>query len=160
MLAVPLKARGHVIGAVIIVYAVGRVLREDEIRLAEAFADQVALALENTRLLAETRGRLADSETLLAVAGVLSQPVPGTETMRRVAREAARAFGADMAGIYALDATRQAFRAIAGYHVPRISGPHSRRPRFPWSCSMRPSASAGRSGRRTIWPTGATTSRS
>ena len=51
-------------------------LREDEIRLAEAFADQVALALENTRLLAETRGRLAESETLLAVAGVLSQPVP------------------------------------------------------------------------------------
>ena len=41
------------------------------------------------------------------MAGVLSEPVPIVEAMRRVAREAARAFGADMAGSYALDAARQ-----------------------------------------------------
>ncbi len=119
VLAVPLRTRGDVIGVLSSIYPVGRVLREDEIRLVEIFADQVALALENARLLAETRGRLAESETLLTVAGVLSQPVPSVEAMRRVAREAARAFGADMAGIYALDAARQAFRPMAGYHVPK-----------------------------------------
>ena len=115
----PLKTRGAVIGVISTLYPVGRVLREDEVRLAETFADQVALALENARLLAETRDRLAESETLLTVAGVLSQPVPIVEAMRRVAREVARAFGADMAGIYVLDAARQAFRPMAGYHVPK-----------------------------------------
>ena len=118
VLAVPLKARGAAIGAVIIAYPVGRVLREDEVQLAEAFSDQIALALENARLFAETRGRLAESETLLAVAGILSQPVPNKEAMRRVAREVARALGADMSGIYFLDAVRQALRPVAGYHVP------------------------------------------
>ena len=119
VLAVPLKARGAVIGAVTIVYPLGRGLREDEIRLAETFADQVALALENARLFAETRGRLAESEALLAVAGALAQPLPVEEVMRRVAREVARSFGADMVGIYFLDAARQALVPMAGYHVPR-----------------------------------------
>ena len=119
VLAVPLKTRGAVVGAVIVVYPLGRVLREDEVRLTEAFADQIALALENARLFAETRGRLAESETLLSVAGVLSQPVPITEAMRRVAREVARSFSADMTGVYFLDAARRVFRPVAGYHVPR-----------------------------------------
>ncbi|MGH7358824.1 MAG: GAF domain-containing protein, partial [Candidatus Rokuibacteriota bacterium] len=119
VLAVPLKTRGAVLGAVTIVYTVGRVLREDEIRLAEAFADQVALALENARLFAETRGRLAESEALLAVAGVLAQPLPVPEAMRRVAREVARSFGADMVGVYFLDATQEALVPMAGYHVPQ-----------------------------------------
>jgi signal transduction histidine kinase/ActR/RegA family two-component response regulator len=118
-LTVPLKARGDVVGAVTIVYPVGRILREDEVRLAEAFGDQVALALENARLFAETRGRLAESETLLTVAGVLAQALPIQEAMRRVAREVARSFQADMVGVYFLDATRKALVPMAGYHVPK-----------------------------------------
>ena len=119
VLAVPLETRGEVIGVLSSIYPVGRILRDDEIRLVEAFADQVTPALENARLFAETRGRLAESETLLAVAGVLSQPVPIAEAMRRVAREVGRSFTADMAGIYFLDAARQVLRPVAGYHVPK-----------------------------------------
>jgi signal transduction histidine kinase len=119
ILAVPLKARGAAIGAVIMVYPVGCALRENEIRLAETFANQVALALENARLFAETRGRLSESETLLALAGVLSKPLPIEEAMRRAAREVARAFAADMAGVYFLDAARKALVPMAGYHVPK-----------------------------------------
>ena len=119
VLAVPLMARGDVIGVVVIGYLLGRVLRDEEIRLAEMFADQVALALENARLFAETRGRLAESETLLTVAGVLAQSLPSREAMRRVARTVARAFGADMVGVYGLDTARKALEAIAGYHVPK-----------------------------------------
>jgi GAF domain-containing protein/ActR/RegA family two-component response regulator len=119
VLAAPLKARGAVLGAITIVYPTGRALREDEVRLAEGFADQVALALENARLFAETRGRLAESEALLTVAGVLAQPLPIEEVMRRVAREVARSFGADMVGIYFLDPSRQSLVPMAGYHVPK-----------------------------------------
>jgi GAF domain-containing protein len=118
-LAVPLRARGDVIGVVTIVYPLGRVLREEEVLLAETFADQVALALENARLFAETRGRLAETETLLAVARVLAQSLPTQEAMRRVAREVARSFGADMVGVYFLDATRKVLVPMAGYRVPK-----------------------------------------
>ena len=38
--------------------------------------------------------------------------------MRRVAREIARALGADMVGAYLADAERTVLRPIAGYHVP------------------------------------------
>jgi signal transduction histidine kinase len=118
ILAVPLEVRGVVLGVLSCLYPVGRVLRDDEVRLAEAFADQIALALENARLFAETRGRLTESETLLTVAGVLSQLLPIKESMRRVAREVARSFGADRVGVYVLDGPRKALLPVAGYHVP------------------------------------------
>jgi GAF domain-containing protein len=117
VLAVPLKVRGQVVAVVTVTYPAGRVLREHDRHRAEAFADRVALALENARLFTETRERLAASETLLAVAGVLSQSLPIEETMRRVAREVARSFGADMVGVYFLDARPQGARAHGG--LPR-----------------------------------------
>ncbi len=50
---------------------------------------------------------------------VLSQPGEPREAMRRVAREVGRAFGADMVGIYALNAARDALVPMAGYRVPK-----------------------------------------
>ena len=139
VLAVPLRARGDVIGVLSSIYPVGRVLREDEVRLAEAFADQVALALENARLLAETRGRLAESETLLAVAGVLSQPVPerGGHAARgpRSGASVRRRHGRHL--LPSMPPARRSGRS-RGTTCRSISFPRSSRPRFPWSCSMRP----------------------
>jgi len=64
-------------------------------------------------------GRLQETQTLLAVAEALSLRLEAPEAMRRVAREVALAFGADMVGAYARDpATSDALLPIAGYHVP------------------------------------------
>ena len=64
-------------------------------------------------------GRLRETQTLLAVAEALSLRLEAPEAMRRVAREVALAFGADMVGAYARDPTMpHALVAIAGYHVP------------------------------------------
>src|SRR5439155_934595 len=49
-LAVPLIARGTVIGALAVGARAGRVFDAPEIRLAEAFADQAAVALAGARL--------------------------------------------------------------------------------------------------------------
>lgn len=46
VLSVPLTGRDRVLGAVTVVYPLGHVFQEDEVRLAAAFADQVAIALE------------------------------------------------------------------------------------------------------------------
>ena len=64
-------------------------------------------------------GRLRETQTLLAVAEALSLRLEAPEAMRRVAREVALAFGADMVGAYVRDpATPGALLPIAGYHVP------------------------------------------
>ena len=55
--AVPLRARGAVIGALEIGDSRGRVFTTDEVHLAQAFADRAVLSSENARLYAELEAR-------------------------------------------------------------------------------------------------------
>ncbi|MBI4589551.1 MAG: GAF domain-containing protein [Candidatus Rokubacteria bacterium] len=118
-LCVPLVAKDTVIGALGVGDREGRVFGKEEVRLAQAFADQAAMALENAQLYQETQERLNRTETLLAVSQAIGSTLDLTETMRRVARETARALGADMVGAYLADPDRAHVRPIAGYHVPK-----------------------------------------
>ena len=77
-----------------------------------AEAERVALHQRELRHLRET-------ETLLSVSRALSGTLDPTETMRRVAREIARALEADMVGAYLADPTQEALWPVAGYRVPR-----------------------------------------
>ena len=58
VLGVPLRVRGEIIGALTVGDRTGRTFGPADIALAEAFADQAALALDNARLYEETRERL------------------------------------------------------------------------------------------------------
>jgi signal transduction histidine kinase/CheY-like chemotaxis protein len=93
--------------------------KADEEQLLKIVANQVAIAVENARLYEETHQRLRETETLLTIAHEIGATLDLTETMRRVARETARALGCDMVGAYLADANQANLRAIAGYHVPR-----------------------------------------
>ena len=94
--------------------------KADEEQLLKIVANQVAIAVENARLYEETRQRAGrHTETLLAVSQALGATLDPTETMRRVAREAARALGADTVGACLADAEDGTLRAVAGYHVPK-----------------------------------------
>jgi GAF domain-containing protein/DNA-binding NarL/FixJ family response regulator/anti-sigma regulatory factor (Ser/Thr protein kinase) len=141
LLAVPMVVQGEVIGAFAVVWTrAGHQLTAEEERLAEAMARQAGIAIENARLLEaeraaraaqaalaaenarlfrETQERLRETEALLTVTRQLSSTLDPTETMRRVAREIARALGADMVGAYLADEAQTMLRPIAGYHVPR-----------------------------------------
>jgi PAS domain S-box-containing protein len=119
VLAVPLLIQDRVIGVLVVGDRAGRVFDDDAIGLAHAFADQAALALENARLYAETRDRLRETRTLLAIGRILSLNLPPQEAMRQVARGVAHAFEADMVGAYLLDARKEALVPIAGYRVPK-----------------------------------------
>ncbi|HXG03383.1 MAG TPA: GAF domain-containing protein, partial [Candidatus Binatia bacterium] len=129
VLATPLKVKGRTIGALVVADPAGRVFSPQETALLQALADQAALAIENARLLEETERRRRDADerlretsTLLAISRVLADSLPRDESLRRVARETARAFGADMAGAYVLDDTGQRLVPVAGYRLP----PHLR----------------------------------
>jgi len=67
VLAVPLLANDRLIGVLTAASETGRVYEAEEIALAQAFADQAALAFENAELLHESRERQGRLETLLDV---------------------------------------------------------------------------------------------
>jgi GAF domain-containing protein len=94
-LVAPISLRGEIIGALGLENAQGeRQWTEDEIALIEAISDQMALAIENARLLEETR-RYAEWERLSA--DIASQVRASTEVetiLRTTIRELGRALRA------------------------------------------------------------------
>ena len=119
VLAVPLMVQDRVIGTLCVGDHDGRVFDAEETRIAQAFAHQAAVAIENARLHGEIKDRLIQSETLLTVGQQVSGTLDLTEMMRRVAKEVGRALGADMVGAFLADADHAYLRPIAGYHVPK-----------------------------------------
>ncbi len=63
VIAVPLLVKERAIGVLVVGDEAGRVFDAEEICLAETFADQAALALENARLYEEAQRSLADLRT-------------------------------------------------------------------------------------------------
>jgi GAF domain-containing protein/CheY-like chemotaxis protein len=119
-LIVPLLRQERVIGVMTLDYCERTARFQDwQKDLALAIAGQLAFALENTRLYAESQERLRETRTLLAVGQMLSQPGKTDVVLRRVASEVGRAFGADMVGIYLSDGRRRGLVPAAGYHVPK-----------------------------------------
>jgi GAF domain-containing protein/CheY-like chemotaxis protein len=119
-LIVPLLRQERVIGVMTLDYCERAARFQDWQRdLAQAIAGQLAFALENTRLYAESQERLRETRTLLAVGQVLSQPGPTDVVLRGVAAAVGRAFGADMVGVYLVDEARRLLVPAAGYHVPK-----------------------------------------
>jgi len=115
----PLKVRDHELGMLAARHVIPTGARADEEQLLKLVSNQIAIAVENARLYEETQQRLRSTETLLAVSQAVGSTLDPTETLRRVAREAGRALGADTVGAYLADADRTHLRPIAGYHVPK-----------------------------------------
>jgi signal transduction histidine kinase len=63
-MAVPLVLKGEVIGMLTVSQTAPSFFTQDHARLARAFADQAAIAIENARLFEEAQGRARETETL------------------------------------------------------------------------------------------------
>jgi signal transduction histidine kinase/ActR/RegA family two-component response regulator len=73
LLAVPLRVQQRTTGVLSLGAAIGRVFSDDEAALLQAFADQAALALENSRSHAEVVRQRQAAEELARVAGLVSE---------------------------------------------------------------------------------------
>jgi GAF domain-containing protein len=73
VLAVPLRAKGRIIGTLALGDGAGRVFSEAEVALLQAFGDQAALALENAQLYEQNRRQVEELSVLLE----LSRAVTG-----------------------------------------------------------------------------------
>lgn len=125
-LAVPLIAKGHVIGTLTVGDRAGRVFNPEEIELAQAFADQAAIALDNARLYEELAARL-DREQRLA-AEVVAVARAREEFLLSVSHElgtpltAIKAYVDTLRAEPALDLpTRQEFFAVLQAEVDRLA---------------------------------------
>lgn len=119
-MGVPLIAAEKLVGVMAIQsYEHEGLYNEHDLGLFSIIAAQVAIAIQNARSFDEARRRLEQTRLLLRVSEAAASTLDSIEIMRRVAREATRALGADMAGAYLPDESGRRLRPVAGYHVPR-----------------------------------------
>jgi PAS domain S-box-containing protein len=110
ILAVPLVVKDTVVGVLAIGDLAGRTFSDEETGLAEAFAAQAAVALENARLFAEqgrlleeTRRQHAESATLEVVGRDLTSSLERDEVLQRIADRARLLCGCDLTFVGPVD---------------------------------------------------------
>lgn len=96
-LAVPIQLLGQTIG-VMDFHDSARIWTEDDKTLVKAVADQVALAVENARLLEETQTSLAETERLYKASGRLSGADSAEEVVEILAEEFHKTLGPSFSG--------------------------------------------------------------
>lgn len=95
ILVVPIRLRGETLGALGLQETGGeRWWTDDEIALIEAVADQMALAIENARLLEETQRRAAQERVLSDITGQVRASTQVDTILRTAVREIGRALRA------------------------------------------------------------------
>jgi GAF domain-containing protein len=99
VLALPLLVKDRVIGALAVCAPEDRVFGEDEVALAQAFADQSALVLENAQLFEDTERRRREAESLSEISTQITASLDLGMILSRVGEAAQELCGADMSGI-------------------------------------------------------------
>jgi len=117
VLCLPLRVDARTVGVLAVGDVAGPVFHGDQVRLLEAFSDQAAVALEQSRLHRVARQRLRQTEMVLAVTQAVGAGPHPTEIFRRTLRELVRSLGADTAGAWLLDPALGRFVPCAGSHV-------------------------------------------
>jgi len=140
-LAVPLIVKDRVIGALAPIDAGGRVFTAEDVLLAQAFADQAAVALENSRLYEDAERRRVEVETLAGLVRTISATLDLDAVLRHVAAAGRELCGSDMAHILLRDPDSDTMfsRSGVGQALP---GP------------ARPRIERGKGAGGTAWSTG------
>ena len=130
ILAVPLSVRGVAQGALTLFYRRPREFSREELGLAEAFADQTALAVENARLHAQTMRRSQELEALYRADEILYGSLDLQHVLQTLVDVASDVLKADMCSVLIWDdqherlvpgATR-GFRPVSASEMSREPG--------------------------------------
>jgi len=85
VLAVPLRVKGQIIGALSVADRVGRQFTAVEVGMLQAFADQAAVAVENARLYEEATRERRESEVVAALAAEINRSLDLDHVLQQVA---------------------------------------------------------------------------
>jgi len=113
VLSLPLVVKGQVVGGFTVGDTLGRAYSDDDLRLAQTFADQAAVALENARLFEEAERRRWQSLALGAVSQTLAQSLHPVGVAQRVVDSARDLLGVAAASLYHLDPATGALEETA-----------------------------------------------
>jgi len=97
-LAVPMKLRGQVVGALNLRFE-GEPISAETVEMVEEIADRLALALENARLLEDTQRRAARERLVADITAKVRASADVETIMRTAVRELGRAIDADRARV-------------------------------------------------------------
>ena len=106
VLAVPLRVGERVIGALGVGDGVGREFADDETRLAEAFADQAALALENAQLYEQNSRQVDELSVLLELSRAVTGQLDRTALLSAIHSQVLRVLDASNMAIVLRDEER------------------------------------------------------
>jgi GAF domain-containing protein/anti-sigma regulatory factor (Ser/Thr protein kinase) len=113
VLSLPLVVKGQVVGGFTVGDTLGRAYSDDDLRLAQTFADQAAVALENARLFEEAERRRWQSLALGAVSQTLAESLHPVGVAQRVVDSARELLGVVSASLYHLDPASGALEETA-----------------------------------------------
>jgi signal transduction histidine kinase len=124
-MAVPILREGRALGAIGIMRKQVGAFDSHEVKVIKTFADQAAIAIDNTRLFKELQSRtqdLAQSVRQLQSLAEVSQAVNSTldlqEVLSAIVTRAAQLSNADGGVVYEYDETSEQFHARATYGYP------------------------------------------
>lgn len=117
VLAVPLLGKEAVVGALTVADGVGRSFDAEEIRLAQVFADQASIALENARLYQRAGERAEKLTALSRLTKVMTSAPESEEVFHAVARAATTLLGAAMSRVWVDDPEAGGLRARGGFGI-------------------------------------------
>jgi GAF domain-containing protein len=107
LLAVPLAVRGRMHGAITLYYRRPREFSTEDVQLAEAFADQTALAIENARLYTQTIRRSRDLEALYRADEALHRSLRLDQVLQALVDVAADVLESDATSVLVWDEQRE-----------------------------------------------------
>lgn len=121
-LGVPLLRDGKAIGAFALTRSKVRPYSQDQVELAETFASQAVLAIENARLISELRDRAerlarsaVEMRALEDVAQTISSSIELDVVLSTIVTKAVELSGTDAGAIYVYDDTRSKFEMRATF---------------------------------------------
>ena len=122
VLAVPLRAKDTLLGALVLVRAAKEPFGPEHQRLVEAIASQAAVAIDHARLFETERGSRRRAEALLATAQACSEAVTLPELLQTAVKEVASTMRATIAAVIMPDEDRQAVEAAFDAAEPGSPG--------------------------------------
>ncbi|PYM21772.1 MAG: hypothetical protein DMD78_16780 [Candidatus Rokuibacteriota bacterium] len=114
VLAVPLRAKGQIIGALSIADRRGRRFTLAEADMLQAFADQAAVAVENARLFEEAMQQRRESDVIAALAADINRALDVDRVLQRVADAVVALCAADVSRIALRDGESDTMRFRIG----------------------------------------------
>ncbi len=118
-LLAPTIVRGRAFGGLFLAWwFTGRDFKPGEVRLLEAVAYQVGLAMENAELARRTEQKLRETETLLDVSRSLTSTLDLPGLLRQFLKHVQQALGSDSVGVWLRDDESTMLNPVAGYRIP------------------------------------------